>query len=267
MTLLNDPIFHAHTMRFAHDQDAFFESFKDSFSRLGELGWSGLSPVSYQIPAAQFIEGTSGASEKHLIIHSGLRLTLRTNTDGNVSIALTLDGVVGWMALAVSASGYMVSPQPSHAVVGTKDGVLRRRLVAQVITNVTRTAPIEAVQDLRDSSFAHADGKSTLNFTVSHAWFMRYSESPGSFWLLYAHGPLDGPDAAFGYHGPKRGNVEVTGWGAASTSLHNLASTGGPNLASTAPPPAPDFLARTGTVSPSSDVQLNWTHHIDQTTT
>lgn len=261
VSFLNDPIFRQHVLRFADDQAAFFVAFQAAFAKLGELGWTNLAPVSYSIPAAHSWDVKSTSSMREVQVKPGLRLSWRLNDDGNVSVALTLNSIVGWMGFAVSKTGRMVFPTPSRAVVGTSSGVQRRRLVAQVIPNVTHTAPVEEVQDLLNASFAHADGSSILQFTTSLAWFMQYSdpESSGTAWFLYSHGTPGNANEEFGYHGLNRGNLELTRF----DSPHHV-----PQQALSPPPPlASSFTPVTRTFVPGPDAKLTWSHHANQTTT
>eukprot|EP00965_Chrysotila_dentata_P015014 496552-Pleurochrysis_carterae.AAC.1 len=49
LALRDDPGFAPWTRSFAENQELWFESFKASFQKLGELGWSKLTAVDYPI--------------------------------------------------------------------------------------------------------------------------------------------------------------------------------------------------------------------------
>ncbi|KAL1515118.1 hypothetical protein AB1Y20_004181 [Prymnesium parvum] len=254
MTFKSDPDFRNYSDLYASDQSAFFDDFSAAFSKLGELGWSGLAPVSYTIPEPAV---NISASSDTVQLKPGMVFTWTLGADGNVSATVTLNAIVGWLALAVSESGRMVNPTPSFAVVGSNAGVRKHRLINQDPVNVAHTAPVEAVQDLLDTSFARADGKTILRFRTSLEWFTQYAATNnGAAWFIFAHAPPPDPDTNFGYHGLNRGNYLINGFGLAQ-----------PPSPPTAPPQSPQPPPETKSVSVGSNLRLNWIHDMDTATT
>eukprot|EP00966_Prymnesium_polylepis_P323165 7379379-Prymnesium_polylepis.1 len=120
MALVTDAAFRPDTERYAADSGAFFADFSAAYSKLSELGWSDgrLTAVSYTLPGVE--DGnTTSATKGEMQLKQGLMLKWVVQADGNVSATLELAALVQWMALGVSHSGRMISPQPSYAVVGT----------------------------------------------------------------------------------------------------------------------------------------------------
>lgn len=250
LRLLTDPSFRVFTDRYAADKGKFFDDFSAAFSKLGELGWAELMPVSYTIPDASPVSSPSGQSDRNLLLKSGMELSWTLHQDGNVSITLTLDSIVGWIGLGVSIAGRMVSPQPSLAVVATSDGVHKRRLETQTVLNVAKTAPMDIVQDLHEPSFVRADGKSTLHFRTPLSWLTSFSGANSTdVWLVFAHGSPSNPNEAFAYHGFNRGNMKINGF----ASPANQTST--------------QQSSESRSVRPNANILLTWVHEpTDQTT-
>ncbi|KAL1520672.1 hypothetical protein AB1Y20_022242 [Prymnesium parvum] len=255
LNLLRDAQFLVYARLYALEEEVFFNDFASAFSKLAELGWKRLAPVSYLIPDTDdTLVVTTTANEVQL--KTGMYLKLQLGQDGNVTATLTLNAIVGWMALGVSQAGRMVSPMPSHAVVGTNQGVQRRRLVAQE-PDVARSAPMEADQYVEQASFNRVDGTSRLQFRAPLSWFNKFAAQPSSgIRLIYAHAAPGDASYPFAYHGLHRGNARILGLG------HALP----PRAAPASPPPAPP-LAQTRSITPRANMQLSWTHNEDSTTT
>ncbi|KAL1514916.1 hypothetical protein AB1Y20_003996 [Prymnesium parvum] len=254
MTFKVDPKFRNYSDLYAIDQTAFFNDFSAAFSKLGELGWSGLAPVTYKIPEPAV---NVSASSDTIELKPGMELTWTLGADGNVSATVTLNAIVGWLALAISESGRMVNPTPSYAVVGSKIGVRKHRLINQDPVNVAHTAPVEAVQDLGNPSFTQSDGTTTLHFRTSLSWFTQYAASNnGAVWFIFAHAPPSDPNTNFGYHGLNRGNSRINGFGLAR-----------PPSPPSVPPQSPQPPPETKSVVVGTNVRLNWVHDMNAATT
>lgn len=251
MSLLTDPAFYVHTIRYASDEEAFFADFSSAFSRLGELGWSELHAVDYQIPS-QVDNVTLGAAHS-LSLKAGMQLECVLNVDGNMSVKLTLDAVVAWMALGVSATGQMVDPTPSFAVIGQQSGVNRHFLVHQDQLNIEHSAPLDVDQSIFDASFSYYEGSTELAFRIPLQWFVSYLSADDSLWLIFSHGDKARPEQPFGYHGLNRGHLLIGDF----VGLFSLPVAAPPRVASLV---ARDFNA-------SESVRLTWTHWADATTT
>ncbi|KAL1520605.1 hypothetical protein AB1Y20_022180 [Prymnesium parvum] len=168
MALKTDPTFRVYADLFATDQAAFFQNFSAAFSKLGELGWALLEPVSYSIPTLSSNETVvaNATFKQEVELKTGMKLRWTINEDGNVSATVTLAAIVGWLALGVSQDGRMVHQTPSYTVVGTDEGVQKRRLMSQDAANVSLSAPLEELQDLHAASFDRADGAPSPITTV-----------------------------------------------------------------------------------------------------
>jgi len=116
-------------------------------------------------------------------------------------VTLTLEKNVQWLALAVSHSGMMISPQPSKAVVGTAGSVQKRSLVVQNPSDIGESAPLDTDQNLQEASFVSENGATFLSYRLPKADFTRWVDrSTGTVHFLYAYG-----SDAFGFHGFRRG--------------------------------------------------------------
>ncbi|KAL1520610.1 hypothetical protein AB1Y20_022184 [Prymnesium parvum] len=168
MALKTDPEFRVYADLFATNQAAFFRNFSSAFSKLGELGWTLLEPVSYSIPKLHSNETVvaNATIKQEVELKTGMKLSWTFHEDGNVSATVTLGATVGWLALGVSQDGRMVHQTPSYTVVGTDEGVQKRRLMSQDAANVSLSAPLEEAQDLHAASFDRADGAPSPITTV-----------------------------------------------------------------------------------------------------
>lgn len=257
MALLSDASFRAHVERYANDQIAFFDDFSAAFAKLSELGWADLTPAPYSIPEATMAEGNEG----EVLVKPGMALKWIAEPNGDVTVTLLLNELVGWLAFGVSHSGQMVSPAPSHAVVGTNGGVRTHTLALQNIRDVGESAPIDDAQHLEGTSFTHDDGQTKLQFRAPLTWLTQYANAVGEpVWFIYAHGSTS--TSSFGYHELHRGNVQILGFGMALS----------PQTTPNAPPPSilvapPIVSSPTGSHRASADVELTWGHNADGTTT
>jgi len=239
--LLNDSVFSAHVRRYASHQESFFTDFSSAYEKLSELGSRYLTRVHYSIPT---FSPELALSDNRVLLKPGMELSWILHADGNVSATVTLHAIVGWIGIGISKSGRMVSPASSSAVVGAHEGVQVRELVAQDIGNVTRSAPLQGNQLLREASFSQADGVSSLTFRTSLSWFTRHTNVAGTgVWFIYAHGSSVDQSELFSYHGLNRGNMHVRDFVRDSNS-------------NSAPPPPP--LAAVRSIKPRDHIELTW---------
>lgn len=202
MQLATDAQFYKWAKAFAEDEDLFFSQFSAAFQKLGELGHSSLQQVEFELTPVN--EEAKGDWETGLICldrNQGIcRASLQWKLhieDMSATASLRLPRTVGWLALGVSQVGRMVFPEASYAVVGSQSGVNKHVLRTQQIASISQTAPLDAVQDLRNASFVHSNGFTTLSFRCSLSWFTRYANrTTGAVQFIYAFG-----DTSFGYHG------------------------------------------------------------------
>ncbi|KAL1520688.1 hypothetical protein AB1Y20_022257 [Prymnesium parvum] len=259
MSFKIDSSFRIYTEEYSLNQSAFFVDFSAAFSQLSELGWPYLEPVSFSIPVPQNAPTPVAGSASELQLKSGLTLSWRVDPDGNVSATMTLDAIVGWMALGISLAGRMVDPSPSSCVVGTNAGVQKRLLVAQYAGEVERSAPVETEQTLDGAIFEHTDGRSQLRFRTPLSWFKRYTDTSSAVWFIYAHGAPGDVASSLAYHGLNRGSMHTVGFG--QVPAPQTAPAGPPPP----PPSTPALVSRS--INPRPNLGLAWTHHHDATTT
>ncbi|KAL1511739.1 hypothetical protein AB1Y20_005027 [Prymnesium parvum] len=204
----NDSGFRVYTDRFGESETAFFEAFAKAFSKLSDLGWTGLAPSSYTIPTMPVAtDGMSGGGIKEVQLGDTTRVSLRVELR------------VQWLAIAVSAAGKMITPQPSRAVVGTLlHGVYQRSLVAKDMTAISSSAPIDSVQSLTNPTLTQVDGATILAFTVDHSFLTQFADGGSAVNFLFAHGEPDSPASTFGYHGPRRGAMLIQDFDTAAIS-------------------------------------------------
>eukprot|EP00965_Chrysotila_dentata_P048375 1604626-Pleurochrysis_carterae.AAC.2 len=134
LNLLNDTSTRAWVEAYAEDESLFFDHFARAFNKLGELGARGLAAVNLDWSLTEWRQPplTGGAYE----LKQGLLLTWDPADDTDmVVVTLTLNAEVGWLALAVSASGRMIDEHRSKAIVGTPSGLLKRTLNVKDVTS------------------------------------------------------------------------------------------------------------------------------------
>lgn len=115
------------------------------------------------------------------------------------------------MAVAVSHSGWMTSPQSSKAVIGD----LEEAHVAKYnLTFQSPSRPAESVlQDpdqvgLTAASISRENGRTALKFTLPLVWLTSFLEA-GNLHFIWAHGSPLKPLAFPSYHGVSRGAVSL----------------------------------------------------------
>jgi len=134
-------------------------------------------------------------------------------------VSLRVELRVQWLAIAVSAAGKMITPQPSRAVVGTLlHGVYQRSLVAKDMTAISSSAPIDSVQSLTNPTLTQVNGATILAFTVDHSFLTQFADGGSAVNFLFAHGEPDSPASTFGYHGPRRGAMLIQDFDTAAIS-------------------------------------------------
>ncbi|KAL1499200.1 hypothetical protein AB1Y20_013708 [Prymnesium parvum] len=266
----NDSKFRVYTDRFAGSEPTFFEAFAKAFSKLSELGWTGLAPVSYTIPtmpvaAVGVSDGVTTdiqlgdtsqqplppsppfVQTKSFSPRPGVVLEWTRTGVAATRVSLRVELHVQWLAFAVSATGKMILPLPSRAVVGTmSQGVYQRTLVAKDMTAISSSAPIDSVQSLTNASLTQVDGATILAFTVDHSFLTQFTEGGSAVNFIFSHGEPDSPSSTFGYHGPRRGSMLIQDFETTSIS------------APSSPPPSPWLPLSTAPVefTPQAGVSL-----------
>lgn len=146
------------------------------------------------------------------LLNSRFRLAWFMSSPGLASFTLTLDQLT-WVALGVSKNGEMIFPVSSKAVTGSLDeGVLKRTLTNQATLAADPTLlpeqPIDAVQDLQNTSFTQRDGQTVMKFDAPMPWVEQFNPGGGRFWFVFAHGS---PGVqTFGYHGENMGALVIS---------------------------------------------------------